>query len=71
MWFGILALMAVEMGMITAPFGLNIFVINAMADGVPMNHTFKGVLPFVVSDIVRLAIIVLVPATALYLPGMM
>ena len=70
-WFGILALMAVEMGMITPPFGLNIFVINAMADDVPMNHTFKGVLPFVVSDIVRLAIIVLVPATALYLPGMM
>ncbi|MCY4548703.1 MAG: TRAP transporter large permease [Defluviicoccus sp.] len=70
-WFGILALMAVEMGMITPPFGLNIFVINAMADDVPMNHTFLGVLPFVVSDVVRLAIIVLVPATALYLPGMM
>lgn len=70
-WFGILALMAVEMGMITPPFGLNIFVINAMADDVPMNHTFMGVLPFVLSDVVRLAIIVLVPATALYLPGMM
>jgi len=70
-WFGILALMAVEMGMITPPFGLNIFVINAMAEDVPMNQTYKGVLPFVLSDCVRLAIIVLVPATALYLPGMM
>ncbi len=70
-WFGILALMAVEMGLITPPFGLNIFVINAMAEDVPMNVTFKGVLPFVISDIFRLAIIVLVPATALYLPGMM
>ena len=70
-WFGILALMAVEMGMITPPFGLNIFVINSMAEDVPMNQTFKGVLPFVVSDCFRLGIIVLVPATALYLPGMM
>jgi tripartite ATP-independent transporter DctM subunit len=70
-WFGILALMAVEMGLITPPFGLNIFVINAMAEDVPMNQTFKGVLPFVVSDVFRLGIIVLVPATALYLPGMM
>lgn len=70
-WFGILALMAVEMGMITPPFGLNIFVINAMAEDVPMNHTFKGVLPFVISDIFRLGIILAVPATALYLPGMM
>lgn len=69
-WFGILALMAIEMGLITPPFGLNIFVINAMADGTPMNQTFKGVLPFVVSDVFRLGIILLVPATALYLPGL-
>ena len=59
------------MGLITPPFGLNIFVINAMAEDVPMNQTFKGVLPFVISDFFRVAIILLVPATALYLPGMM
>jgi tripartite ATP-independent transporter DctM subunit len=70
-WFGILALMAVEMGLITPPFGLNIFVINAMAEDVPMHQTFKGVLPFVISDLFRLGIIIMVPATALYLPGMM
>ena len=70
-WFGILALMAVEMGMITPPFGLNIFVINSMARDIPMNQTFKGVLPFVASDFVRLAIILLVPAATLYLPGML
>lgn len=70
-WFGILALMAVEMGMITPPFGLNIFVINAMAPDVPMTQTFKGVLPFVLSDVVRVGIILLVPATTLYLPGML
>jgi tripartite ATP-independent transporter DctM subunit len=70
-WFGIVALMAVEMGMITPPFGLNIFVINAMAPDVPMTETFKGVLPFVASDIVRVGIILLFPATTLYLPGML
>ena len=63
--------MAVEMGMITPPFGLNIFVINAMAPDVPMTETFKGVLPFVASDIVRVGIILLFPATTLYLPGML
>lgn len=70
-WFGIVALMAVEMGMITPPFGLNIFVINAMASDVPMTETYKGVLPFVLSDVVRVGIILLVPATTLYLPGML
>lgn len=70
-WFGILALMAVEMGLITPPFGLNIFVINAMTPDVPMTQTFKGVLPFVLSDVVRVGIILLVPATTLYLPGML
>ena len=70
-WFGIVALMAVEMGMITPPFGLNIFVINAMAGNVPMTETYKGVLPFVLSDVVRVGIILLVPATTLYLPGML
>lgn len=70
-WFGIVALMAVEMGMITPPFGLNIFVINAMAPNVPMTETYKGVLPFVLSDVVRVVIILLVPATTLYLPGML
>ena len=70
-WFGIIALTAVEMGMITPPFGLNIFVINAMARDVPMSETYKGVLPFVVSDVVRLGIILFVPATALYIPGLM
>jgi C4-dicarboxylate transporter DctM subunit len=62
--------MAIEMGLITPPFGLNIFVINAMAEGTPMHHTFKGVLPFVVSDFFRLGIILIFPATALYVPGM-
>ena len=69
-WFGILALMAVEVGMITPPFGLNIFVINAMARDVSMAETYRGVLPFVASDIVRILIILFVPWTALWAPGL-
>ena len=70
-WFGILALMAIEMGMITPPFGLNIFVINAMAGDVPIRDTYAGVLPFIASDIVRTIIIMFVPATTLLIPGLM
>jgi len=69
-WFGILALMAVEVGMITPPFGLNIFVINAMARNVSMADTYRGVLPFVASDVVRILIILFVPWTALWAPGL-
>ena len=70
-WFGILALMVVEIGMITPPFGLNLFVINAMARDVPVGETYKGVWPFVISDIVRTLIIVFVPSTVLWLPGLL
>ena len=69
-WFGILALMAVEVGMITPPFGLNIFVINAMARNVSMADTYRGVLPFIASDVVRILIILFVPWTALWAPGL-
>jgi C4-dicarboxylate transporter, DctM subunit len=70
-WFGILAVIAVEMGLITPPIGINIFVINSMAEDVPLAESFKGVLPFVASDIIRVAIILLFPATALWLPNLL
>ena len=60
----------VEVGMITPPFGLNIFVINAMARNVSMADTYRGVLPFVASDVVRILIILFVPWTALWAPGL-
>jgi tripartite ATP-independent transporter DctM subunit len=69
-WFGILVLMSVEVGMISPPFGLNLFVINAMAKDVPMGETYRGVLGFVASDFLRILLIALVPATALWLPGL-
>ena len=68
-WFGILVLISVEVGMITPPFGLNLFLINAMAKDVPMGETYKGVLGFCAMDGVRLLLLVFFPVLALWLPG--
>lgn len=69
-WFGILVLMSVEIGMITPPFGLNLFLINSLAKDVPMKETYKGVLGFCVMDVIRILLILFVPALALWLPGL-
>ncbi len=71
LWFGIISLIVVEVGLITPPVGLNVFIINSMARDVPMIETFKGVLPFFLSDIVRVAIIILFPTIALVLPRLL
>ena len=60
-WFGILVLIVVEMGLITPPFGLNVFVINSMAPGVPMSESFRGVMPFLASDFIRVGILITFP----------
>jgi C4-dicarboxylate transporter, DctM subunit len=66
-WFGILVLIVVEVGLITPPVGLNLFIINSMAEGVPISDTYRGVLPFVASDIIRTAVLVAFPAITLWL----
>ena len=68
LWFGIITLMVVEIGLITPPVGLNVFVINSLAKDVPMIDTFRGVVPFLMADMVRLALVVLLPAMSLILP---
>jgi tripartite ATP-independent transporter DctM subunit len=68
LWFGIITLMVVEIGLITPPVGLNVFVINSLAKDVPMIDTFRGVVPFLMSDIVRLALIVTLPVVSLFIP---
>ncbi len=67
-WFGILALVVVELGLITPPVGMNVFVISALAKDVPMATTFKGVAPFFASELVRVALLVAFPALSLGLP---
>ncbi len=65
-WFGILVLIAVEVGLITPPIGLNLFIINKIANNVSMAQTYKGVLPFVISDIIRVIILVIFPIITLF-----
>jgi len=67
-WFGIIALVVVELGLITPPVGLNVFIINALAPDVPMRQTFRGVLPFLASEAVRITLLVALPAISLALP---
>ncbi|MDX2204958.1 MAG: TRAP transporter large permease [Hyphomicrobiaceae bacterium] len=66
-WFGILVLMVVGVGLVAPPIGLNVFVVSAIAKGVPIERTYRGVLPFVGADIVRIALVILFPGTALWL----
>jgi len=70
-WFGIIALVVVEVGLITPPVGLNVFIINSMAPDVPMKETFKGVLPFLLSDLVRIILLIAFPILTLGLPALL
>lgn len=66
-WFGILALMVVEIGLVHPPVGMNIYIINRIAKDVPVMETFKGVLPFLASDLLRTILLVFFPVISLYL----
>lgn len=70
-WFGIIMVVVVETGLITPPFGINVFVLKGVAGDVPMPTIFKGVLPFVGTDIVKLILLVFFPALILWLPSTM
>ncbi len=64
-WFGIIILVVVELGLITPPVGLNVFIINAMARDIPMRETFRGVLPFLASEALRVTLLVAFPVLSL------
>ena len=70
-WFGILALMVVEIGLITPPVGMNVYIINSLARDVPMAETFKGVVPFLISDAIRVTLLVFFPILSLWLVRML
>ncbi len=65
-WFGVLVLIVVEVGLITPPVGMNLFVIKSMAPDVPIRETFAGVLPFVASDLIRVVLLVIFPSITLF-----
>ena len=70
-WFGILIVCVVEIGLISPPVGMNLFVLSTLLPQVPTTTVFRGVMPFMAADCVRLALLVAFPAISLYLPGLM
>jgi C4-dicarboxylate transporter, DctM subunit len=66
-WFGILALMVVEIGLVHPPVGMNVYIINRLAKDVPLVETFKGVVPFLASDFLRIILLVAFPGVSLLL----
>jgi tripartite ATP-independent transporter DctM subunit len=66
-WFGILVLMVVEVGLIAPPVGLNVYVIHSLAKDVPMAETYRGVVPFLITDAIRITLLVFFPALSLWL----
>lgn len=67
-WFGIIALVVVELGLITPPVGLNVFIISSLSQGVRMAEVFWGVMPFFFIEILRIALLLLFPIFSLFLP---
>jgi tripartite ATP-independent transporter DctM subunit len=70
-FWGVLMLVLVELGLITPPFGINLFVIKGLRPDVPLGRVMKGVLPFIVADIAKIALLIAFPAIALWLPSTM
>jgi C4-dicarboxylate transporter, DctM subunit len=70
-WFGIIIVKVVEIGQLTPPVGINVFVIQGIAKDVPMYTIYKGVLPFVLADFVEVALLCLFPQIATVIPNLM
>jgi C4-dicarboxylate transporter DctM subunit len=66
-WFGIMVLMTVGFGMLAPPVGLNVYVVNSMAKDVPIAESYKGVMPFLISDTIRTTVLLLFPGISLWL----
>ena len=70
-WFGVIIVMTVELGLIHPPVGMNIFVIKSVIEDVKISTIFYGVLPFIITDLLRLLILIAFPIIALWLPSHM
>lgn len=70
-WFGVLIVTIVEIGLISPPVGMNLFVLSTLLPAVPTTTVFRGVLPFMAADVVRLAILIAFPVISLWLPSLM
>lgn len=70
-WWGVIMVMVMEIGMITPPIGLNVFVLYGVTKTIPLGRIYTGLIPFFIADLARLALVAAVPATALALPRML
>jgi C4-dicarboxylate transporter DctM subunit len=71
-WFGVIIVRVAEIGLITPPVGLNVFVIKGLTgDDVPMFTIFRGIIPFIIADILHMALLVMIPQLSLFLPNLM
>ena len=70
-WFGVLVVLTLEMGLISPPVGINVFIVKSVAPRVPLADIFRGVFPFWLAMLVTLLILVAIPALSLYLPTTM
>src|SRR5215510_9597125 len=70
-WFGVIIVMTVELGLIHPPVGMNVFVIKSVVKDVSFTTIFKGVIPFIITDLIRLVILIAFPILALWLPSHM
>lgn len=68
-WFGIIIVRVIEMGLITPPVGINVFIIRGIAKDVPMITIFKGIIPFLIADAVSVALLIAFPKIVMFLPG--
>ncbi|MBM3182816.1 MAG: TRAP transporter large permease [Chloroflexi bacterium] len=69
-WFGVIIVLIVEMGVITPPVGINVYVIKGIASDVPIAKIFKGVLPFLIAELIMIGILIAFPKVATFLPSL-
>jgi TRAP-type C4-dicarboxylate transport system permease large subunit len=69
-WFGIIVVRVTEMGLITPPVGLNVYIIQGIT-GEPMEKIFRGVIPFIIADVCEIILLIAIPQITLFLPGLM
>ena len=67
-WWGVINIVVLELGMITPPFGINVFVLHGMRNDLPLGQIYRGIVPFLIADILRLGLLVSVPTLSLWLP---
>lgn len=70
-WFGIIVVLVTELGLITPPIGMNVFVVRSVMPDIRIGHIFRGVVAFIVADLVALVLVFLIPAIAVFLPALM